>query len=1023
MWAGVASVRGLGETGFVRPRGSSARLVGRLVELELLDELLGQVRAGESVTVLVCGEAGTGKTRLVTELVAVASGGGTRALVGACTAVGRRSFAFAPFVEALRPVVRELASGGVDDRGPVGPGLAHLVSGPGQEAAGRDSPIAGRSAMSVELRLFEDVLDTVERVAGRTGLLVVIEDLHWADPSSRGLFEFLSRSLRGAGVLLVGTVRTDEPDDPGFLTWLAEVQRGPRAMRLDLERFGRQDLGELIASVLGEPPAAELVSRVFERSGGNAFLAEEILAADERGMQVPSTVASPVLARMATLSESARDLLRLAAVAGPQVSHGLLTAAAGQGDDSLLAAARELTEKHLLVADPSRQGYTFRHALTREAVEADLLPGERRKLHRAVAQALTDDPAVGPPAAWAAAEAVAEHRLAAGDLGPALAASIVAGDAAREVAAVAAALDHYERALELWDRVTEPESVAGIGRWALLAAAAEVASGAGEHERAVHHVDAALAELTGVAAPPLQVGLLCERKGRYLMWSSQGDASEWTGRAVALVPADPPTSERAQVLATHALALMIVGAHDEASRVATAALEAARRTGDRKEEARARGVLGSCLVMTSTDPADGIRELGRAVDLGRASGDAEAVALWSSNITDALVRLGRFDQAATAGLEAAQHAVRARALRNEVGFVLFNAAEALFLAGRWDDCQHVLDQVRDQRARGAIELWGLGLGALLHALRGSDDAAATAIAEAAALGIVQADGTAAVAAAQAHLALHRGDLDAARRKALDGLDAVASREWEPGMFTTSSLADLCLRIEADQAQLAHARGDLSAESAAVESARMVAARTLSECRRAAGAAHRSDVTRAHVALADAEVGRAEGRSTPDAWQRVADAAHGAPHRHAYARFREAEAVLSSRGDRARAIDALTTAHAIARELAAAPLGREVENLARRARIAVTDQATSAKGSAPPEPAGVSLGLTAREVEVLRLVASGYTNPQIGEALYISRKTASHHVSSILAKLGVRTRVEAAGVAHRVGATPDDATPT
>ena len=173
--------------------------MGRAGELALFDELLGEARAGVPVTVFVCGEAGAGKTRLVTEATAVARDGGIRTLVGSCTAVGRRSFAFAPFVEALGPVVRELATGEGDGGSPVGPGLARLVSGPGG-AAGRESPDPGPFGVSAPLRLFEEVLDGLERAAVPAGLLVVIEDLHWADPSSRGLFEFLSRSLQGAQV-------------------------------------------------------------------------------------------------------------------------------------------------------------------------------------------------------------------------------------------------------------------------------------------------------------------------------------------------------------------------------------------------------------------------------------------------------------------------------------------------------------------------------------------------------------------------------------------------------------------------------------------------------------------------------------------------------------------------------------------------------------------------------------------------------------------------------------------------------
>jgi DNA-binding CsgD family transcriptional regulator/tetratricopeptide (TPR) repeat protein len=880
--------------------------------------------------------------------------------------------------------------------------------------------------VSAQLRLFEEVLDTLERAAVPAGLLVVIEDLHWADPSSRGLFEFLSRSLRGAAVALVGTVRTDEPDDAGFLAWLAEVQRGPRAIRVDLERFGREELAELVAGVLGHPPSAELASRVYERSGGNAFLAEELLATGEWGVLVPTTVGSPVLARMAGLSASARGLLRLAAVAGIRVGHGLLAAASGLGDDALLAAARELAENHLLVANESGEGYVFRHALTREAVYDDLLPGERQQLHRAVARALTDDAALGPPAAWAVAEALPEHWFAAGELEEALAASVVAGNAAREVVAVAAALGHYQQALELWDRVADPEAVTGIGRSVLLEGAAEVASGAGEHERAMRYVDDAIGELEHTAAAPIQIGLLYERKAWYVSWAGRmGEFAEWTGRAVALVPSEPPTPGRAHVLAAHALALTVGRArYEEGSPVAAAALVAARRAGARKDEVLAHNVLGICRVMTSTDPQAGIREFDHALAIGREIGDAGGVALASSLLTDALIRLGRLDDAAATGFAAAHIGTQVGALRNEVGLNLFNAAEALFLAGRWDDCEHALERVRDQRAGGIVELSGLAFIALLQASRGRDEAAATAIADAASLGVVDPDGEGMLRAAQAQIALNQGDLDAAHRAALDGLGTVTASESEPGIATTVALAELALRIEADRAQVARARRDPAEEHGAVESTRTVAVRTLALRVRTAAAAQRPEVTRAHRALAEAEVGRAEGRSEPDGWRTVAGAgaAQGAPQRTAYAQFREAEAVLASRGDRARAIVALAAAHAATRELGAEPLGREIEGLARRARIELTDEPLPATPPASAERGLATLGLTSRELDVLRLLAAGYTNPQIGEALYISRKTASHHVSSVLTKLGVTTRVEAAGVAHRLGLTPDTAAP-
>jgi DNA-binding CsgD family transcriptional regulator/tetratricopeptide (TPR) repeat protein len=1004
----------------------SPRFVGRAAELRLLDGLFAEAWAGDPVTTLVRGEAGAGKTRLVSEVAAAARGRGRRTLVGSCTMVGGTSLALAPFVEALRPVVQDAmgATGGV---GRVAPRLARLVGAPADTAAANlDSPDPSPVGVSDQLRLFEEVLVAMEGAAVPAGLLVVIEDLHWADLSSRALFEFLSRNMRSAPIALVGTVRTDEPDEAGFLAWLAELQRGPHAARIDLEPFGRDELAELLAGVLGRPPSAELVGQVHERSGGNAFLAEELVAAMERGVEVPNTVRSLVLARMAGLAAPARGLLRLAAVAGIRVRHGLLASAGGLGGDALLAAARELAENHLLVVDPSGDGYVFRHALTREAVYDDLLPGERQQFHRAVAVALADEPTLGPPDTWAVAQALAEHWFAAGELEPALAASVAAGNAAREMLAVADALGHYERALELWDRVAGPEAVAGVERPVLLERAAEVASGAGEHDRATRYVDAAIGELEHAAAKSTQLGLLYAQRFDYL-WRAgrEADLLEWTERAVALVPSEPPTAGRAAVLAQHAVALASVGErYEEAAQVATAALEAARRADARKQEAQAHTALGICLAMTSTDPEAGIREFEQWVVIGREIGDAEEVVYAYANLADGLVRLGRLDEAAATALEAAHVGVEMGALRSWVGLSMVNRAEALFLAGRWDECEHELERLRDQRAGGLIELWRLVFTALLEASRGRDDAAAAAIAAAEGLGVDDAQAEGLVAAAQAQMALNTGDLQAAHRAAGDGLDALTRSESQQEVIATVTLADLGLRIEADRAQVARARRNPTEEQDAVESTRTVAARTLALRARASAAAHRPEVVRAHQALSEAEVGRAEGRVNPEMWYRVAAAraAGRDPHRIAYARFREAEAVLASRGDRARAVDALTAAHTTTRQLGAEPLRDEIEGLARRARIELTDQPLPAASPAPLEPGSAPLGLTARELDVLRLVAAGYTNPQIGEALYISRKTASHHVSSVLTKLGVTTRVEAAGVAHRLGLTPDTTAP-
>jgi tetratricopeptide (TPR) repeat protein len=342
--------------------------------------------------------------------------------------------------------------------------------------------------------------------------------------------------------------------------------------------------------------------------------------------------------------------------------------------------------------------------------------------------------------------------------------------------------------------------------------------------------------------------------------------------------------------------------------------------------------------MTGTDPEAAIDEYEQALAIGREIGDVEAVALWSANLVDALIRLGRLDEAAATALEAAHTGVQAGALRNEVGLILFNGAEALFLGGRWDECEHVLERLPTPRAGGAVDLQGLGLAALLYASRGRNDAAAAAIASAADLGLDDPVAEGMLRAAQAQVALSTGDLDVARRAALDGLDTLAAPETQREVVSVVALALVGVRIEADRARAGRARHDATEEQAAVESARTIAERTLAERARAAAAAQRPEATRAHRVLCEAEVGRAEGQSDPGLWHRAADAgaAEGDPYRTAYAQFREAEAVLASHVERARAVDALNAAYAIATELRAEPLRDEIEALARRARIELSD---------------------------------------------------------------------------------------
>ncbi|HXQ54500.1 MAG TPA: AAA family ATPase, partial [Actinomycetes bacterium] len=372
--------------GGVARRVSSPVLVGRDAEVAQLRAALELAAAGRPATVVVAGEAGVGKTRLVAELLGEAAGRGAVALTGGCLDVGEGVLAYAPLVEALRPLpsVTEPAElervlGGARAE------LARLVPelGSPAEAGGTSA-----SAPLAPTRLFELLLGVLHRLAETGPLLVVVEDLHWADQSTRDLLGFLVRNLRG-GVALVLTYRSDELHRRHPLRpFLAELDRSGRAERLELGRLGRRDLAGLLTGILGEPAPPPLVGEVLARSEGNPFFAEELLAAHLDGTRLPSVLRELVLARVQALSEPAQRVLEVAAVAGTRVDHELLAAVVGQDAEELVWLLREAVGRHVLGVDEASGAYVFRHALVQEAIYDDLLPVQRGPLHAAYARAL-----------------------------------------------------------------------------------------------------------------------------------------------------------------------------------------------------------------------------------------------------------------------------------------------------------------------------------------------------------------------------------------------------------------------------------------------------------------------------------------------------------------------------------------------------------------------------------------------------------------------------------------------------------
>jgi DNA-binding CsgD family transcriptional regulator len=989
---------------------TTGRFVGRTQQLTWLRQLLARAADGQPLVALIGGEAGVGKTRLVEQLAAAAEEQGVRVLGGGCVPLGEEGLPFAPVIQALRGLADQLE-----------PAELRAVAGPARQELARllpDLAWGGEAARGAEVaayasqgRLFELLLGVVQRLAASAPLLWVVEDLHWADRSTRDLLAYLAAALRSGRVLLVGSFRSDELDRRHPLRrLLGELTRNRRVQRLELEPFSGAELAEQLAGLLGADPPTRLLDDIYARSQGNPFFTEELVlagAGDAAGPgALPPNLRQVLLARVVRLSDRTQQLLRVAAAAGPGATQSLLTAVTGMSDQQLLEGLREAVDQQLLLPEPGgSDGYLFRHALLAEAVYGELLPGERVHLHAALAGALEAGVEAGNVPASRAAR-LAHHWAAAGDQPRALSASVQAATAAERVYAFAEAQLQLERVLALWDQVPDAEQRAGMDRVSLLARGAEAAHAAGDPDRAAQLVRQALA-LVDQARQPQRAGLH-EQLARCLLWLGDPDALGEQQQAVRLVP-PAPSAERARVLGWLAQLLVLVSRFAEARELAEEAVAIACQVGARAEEATARTALGYALVHLGEADA-GLAELEAARRLAAQAGDVILALRAIVNHSDGLLAAGRLDQAAALALDGLDQARRLGLARLNGPILAYNATQALVALGRWDQAERVSRQGLEGTpsdaasatlplARAALEL---GLGDL--------DAAETrlqAIRQLLPASIPGVQKAGPLFYGLAELKLWRGDLEQAKQLVAEAVPLVAANPRE-----AAPLYALGVRIEADRAELARARhpsqppGDDATAAALLD--------RLGQAAQGPAAAGLPELAAWH-ATALAERTRQQGPADPAAWATAAAAWErlGQPYRVAYAAFRQAEA-LSAVGDRDTATTVLRRAAAITGRLDARPLDSEVTALARRARLQLTPPArTAAPAAGPPAPAA-QLGLTPREAAVLALVAAGHSNRQIAQALFISPNTASVHVSNILAKLGVASRVEAAAIAHRLG---------
>jgi DNA-binding CsgD family transcriptional regulator/tetratricopeptide (TPR) repeat protein len=952
------------------------------------------------------GEAGVGKTRLTSELTARCATDGTRVLTGGCVPVGEGALPYAPIVEMLRVLLADLGAGAV--RGLVGPSwpeVARLLP-----ALGAPDRI-GLSHQAAQARLFELLLGLFGRLSEQGPLVLVVEDVHWADRSTRDLLAFLVRNLHRERVLLVVTYRNDEPGQQQLGPYLAELDRGGPVQRLELPRLDQAQTGAQLVGILGAAPPAELVDALFARSEGNPFFTEELLAAVRAGSgELPATLRDLLRGRVEALPEHARDMLEVAAVAGRRVSHRLLASVAGIDDQQLVEGLRAAVASQLLVVTPGEDGYDFRHALLRGLVDADLLPGERARLHAAYARTLTQRPElVGTSPAMLAAE-LAVHWDAAGEALQALLARVQAGRAAERSHAFPEATRHYQRALELWDLVSESDRPVGFDPVDLFARAAKAAAFTGAVERAVGLVEDAVGWVDPDAEPVRVAVLLAQLGDHRRTAGDEAGALTAFQRAERLLVGAPPSAERAGVLATHANALLVSLRAKEAVPRCEEAIAVAQAVSARAEKAKALRVLAACMAHLG----DADRSITLSLEARRIAeeiGDAETIIGTYINLTWTLGLAGRERDACQDGL---QGYLRARELgleRAAGSYVANNLAFSLLNAGRWTECERLTRELLAGDRWGAFSLHGIRCALLTR--RGDFPAAREHGELGLRLSPPYLEDWAWLWLAE--LALWEGHDDEAADAVGQGLRWFAERDPD-GTFPqrSSPWYSLALRLEADRAERAVARR--ATEEVAEIQQRAVP--ILVAVDRLAGARTpqaRYPLVTGHLLLAQAERSRLQGRSDPERWQAAVAAWERLEHpfEAAYARFRLAEALLAGGSPRGQAEAALRPAHQTAVALGAMPLRREIELLAQRGRLRLHESVDTAATPEASSPAA-SLGLTKREAEVLALVAEGRTNRQIGQELFITEKTASVHVSRILAKLGVAGRGEAAAIAHRLG---------
>ena len=574
--SGMSDPRGM-LTPEMSGRASSPVLVGRDEQMAALDAAFVSVRRGGPSAVLLGGEAGVGKSRLVSDFGRPAAAAGARVLTGGCLELGTDGLPFAPFTTVLRDLVHEMGADAVASMlpGRTTRGLARLLPELGEPDTAGD-PAEARA------RLFEEVLRALEHLTRHSPVVLIIEDAHWADRSSRDLLTFLIGNQRAlSGLLIVVTFRSDELHRTHPLRpLLASLDRIAWVERIELPRLTRHDTGELVVRILGRQPASDLADKLYHRSEGNPLFVEALLCCDgELSQELPESLRDLLLDSVRKLPEDTQEVLRVASAGGESTGHALLGTVTGLDDVALTRAVRPAVIANVLQA--RGDGYAFRHELIREAVHEDLLPGEHGRLHSRFAEAIDADPTLVPPGR--AAVEMAHHWHSAHDSAWALIAAWQAAAQAGRAVAAAERLSLLARVLELWDQVPDAAERIAADHSQVLEEATAAAHDAGELERGIALATSALRELDPATEPERVAKLLGDR-GHFKMKLGRRDFTRDLKDALDYVPGDVSPGIRVDILL--ALARCPPKVTDERS-YAEEALALARRAGDQAKEANA----------------------------------------------------------------------------------------------------------------------------------------------------------------------------------------------------------------------------------------------------------------------------------------------------------------------------------------------------------------------------------------------------------------------------------------------------